>query len=249
MKDIHSFVILAYGESDDLEECIKSIKKQSVKSNVLIATSTKNDFIIDLASEYSLGVMVNEEESSKPVDYNFCISSVNTKLVTIVHQNDLYDRNYAKEVIKCYKQNKDASLIFTDSYNIVIDKKVKSNKNLRINKLLCLPLKYSRLNQHKYFKRLALKYRKAICTSSVTFVKANLEDKLFPSNLKYNFDWAFFEELSVLSHRFVYIPLKLVGNRQDKKKEKNKTWIKEDIRLYKRFWPGKLIDYFYRKKQ
>ena len=30
MKDIHSFIILAYNESDDLEECIKSIKKQSM---------------------------------------------------------------------------------------------------------------------------------------------------------------------------------------------------------------------------
>ena len=31
MKDIHSFVIIAEGENDNLEECIKSIKKQSVK--------------------------------------------------------------------------------------------------------------------------------------------------------------------------------------------------------------------------
>ena len=56
MKIIHTFVILAYKESDDLEDCIKSVLKQSVKSNIVIATSTPNDFITDLASQYGIGV-------------------------------------------------------------------------------------------------------------------------------------------------------------------------------------------------
>ena len=111
MKDIHSFIILAYNESDDLEECIKSIKNQSIKSNVLIATSTKNDYIIELASQYGLGVMVNEEKSNKGNDYNFALNAMNTELVTIVHQDDLYDRNYAKEILACYEKNKDATII------------------------------------------------------------------------------------------------------------------------------------------
>ena len=41
----HTFVILAYNISDDLEECIKSVINQSVKSNIVIATSTPNDYI------------------------------------------------------------------------------------------------------------------------------------------------------------------------------------------------------------
>ena len=40
---LHTFVILAHNESDDLEECIKSVINQSVKSNVVVATSTPND--------------------------------------------------------------------------------------------------------------------------------------------------------------------------------------------------------------
>ena len=74
----HTFVILAYNISDDLEECIKSVINQSVKSNIVIATSTPNDYIIDLASEYSLGVMVNKEKSNKGRDYNFAIKSFDT---------------------------------------------------------------------------------------------------------------------------------------------------------------------------
>ena len=98
----HTFVILAYHESDDLEECIKSVLKQSVKSNVLIATSTPNDYIMDLASQYSLGVMVNKEESNKGSDYNFAIKTMDSELITIAHQDDLYNRNYTKEILKKY---------------------------------------------------------------------------------------------------------------------------------------------------
>ena len=127
----HTFVILAYQESDDLEDCIKSILKQSVKSNVLIATSTPNDFIIEMASKYSLGVTINEQESNKGSDYNFALDRVDSELVTIAHQDDLYDRNYTKEIIKKYEQNLDVTIIFTDNYEINNDKKIKKNKRLR----------------------------------------------------------------------------------------------------------------------
>ena len=45
----HTFVICAYKESEYLEECIKSVKNQSVRSKVIIATSTDNLFIRELA--------------------------------------------------------------------------------------------------------------------------------------------------------------------------------------------------------
>lgn len=248
MKDIHSFVILAYNESDDLEECIKSIKKQSVKSNVLIATSTKNDYIIELASQYGLGVMVNDSESNKGKDYNFALASVDTKLVTIVHQDDLYDRNYAKEVIKCYKKNKDASIIFTDYYEIFGDKKIKKSKGLLKKRLCIWPLKYGLFNNKKYFKRLSLKYHKAICTSSITFVKDNINSKVFPEDFVYNNDWAALEKLTLNKNRFVMVPKMLVGYRVDVYKRKNAKQIDEDITLYKKFWNNYLIDWLYKKR-
>ena len=38
----HTFVVCAYGESPYLEKCIDSLEKQTVKSRILIATSTPN---------------------------------------------------------------------------------------------------------------------------------------------------------------------------------------------------------------
>ena len=48
-KELHTFVVLAYKESSLLEECIKSVLNQTTKTNVVIATSTPNDFITKLA--------------------------------------------------------------------------------------------------------------------------------------------------------------------------------------------------------
>ena len=186
---IHTFVILAYHESDDLEECIKSVINQSVKSNVVIATSTPNDYIIDLASEYSLGVMVNKAKSNKGRDYNFAINSYDTELITIAHQDDLYDRNYVKEIISCYKKNKDATIIFTDNYEIKKEKKIKKSKSLFWKRYFLLPLKYSLLQKNKFYKLRALRREKFICTSSITFIKKNIHEDIFPTNLKYDNDW------------------------------------------------------------
>lgn len=48
-NNIHTFVVLAYKESKYLEDCIKSVINQSVKTNVVIATTTDNGFIRNLA--------------------------------------------------------------------------------------------------------------------------------------------------------------------------------------------------------
>ena len=56
----HTFAICAYKESSYLEDCIKSVLKQKVKSNILIATSTPNEHIKGLAEKYGLPLYINE---------------------------------------------------------------------------------------------------------------------------------------------------------------------------------------------
>lgn len=247
MKIIHTFVILAYKESDDLEDCIKSVLKQSVKSNIVIATSTPNDYITDLASQYGIGVMVNETESNKGNDYNFALSTFNTKLITIVHQDDLYHRNYAKEVIKCYEKNKDANIIFTDYYEIHKDVKVKHSLTLLKKKFKILPLKHRIFQNKKYFKIRSLKYGQAFCTSSVTFVRNRSIKNFFPTNLTYYNDWqGFINFANKKNTRMVYLNKKLVGYRIYDK-EINMDMIIEKENILKEFWNHKIIDFLYRK--
>ena len=51
---MHTFVVLAYKESSYLEECIKSVLNQKYPSKVVIATSTPNQYIENIADKYSL---------------------------------------------------------------------------------------------------------------------------------------------------------------------------------------------------
>lgn len=244
----HTFVILAYNVSDDLEECIKSVINQSVKSNIVIATSTPNDYIFDLASEYSLGVMVNKEKSNKGRDYNFAINSFDTPLVTIAHQDDLYDRNYTKEIKKCYKKNKDATLIFTDNYEIHNDKKVTKSKKLFWIRYHLFPLKYRFFQNKKFFKLRCLRRDKYICTSSITFVKKNINDDIFPTNLKYDNDWQGLIDLAKEDTKFVYLKEKLVGYRIEEKAV-NKTKIKEDDKILRSMYPNWYYEKILKKGQ
>jgi len=246
MKE-HTFVILAYQESDDLEECIKSILKQSVKSNVLIATSTPNDYILDMASKYSLGIKINENESNKGDDYNFAINSYNSKLLTIAHQDDLYDRNYTKEVLKCFKKNPDATIIFTDNYEIKDNKKIKKSRELDRKKFHLLPLKYSLFQKSKYFKLRALKKEKYICTSSITFIKENINYDIFPTNLVYHNDWEGLVTLARDKTKFVYLKKRLVGYRIDNKKNSEER-KKEEIEIRRKLYSKFIFNHFIIKK-
>ena len=49
--DNHTFAVCAYGESPYLTECLDSLLAQTVKSRILIATATPNEFIRRTAAQ------------------------------------------------------------------------------------------------------------------------------------------------------------------------------------------------------
>ena len=93
---MHTFVVLAYKESEYLEDCIKSVLNQKYSSKVVIATSTPNDFIKNIANKYSLKILVNPNPGQGiGYDFDFAISCGKTKLTTVAHQDDIYDYEYS----------------------------------------------------------------------------------------------------------------------------------------------------------
>ena len=58
-KELHTFVICAYKESEYLEECILSLKNQTIESTIIMETSTPNDYIVDLAKKYEIPLYTN----------------------------------------------------------------------------------------------------------------------------------------------------------------------------------------------
>ena len=76
----HTFSICAYGESAYLEQCIKSILRQSVKSNVIICTSTPNAYIRKLSDKYNIKLYVREGNPDIKDDWNFAYNAAGTML-------------------------------------------------------------------------------------------------------------------------------------------------------------------------
>ena len=81
-RNDHTFAICAYKESPYLEECILSLKNQTVKSNIIMATSTPNEWIQGLAEKYEIPLYINTGEGGIAQDWNFAYRQAKTDYVT-----------------------------------------------------------------------------------------------------------------------------------------------------------------------
>lgn len=253
---IHTFVVLAYKESEHLEECIKSVLNQSYKSKVIIATTTDNEFIRRFAKKYKLDVVVGKHTNIGG-DFDFAVRCGKTELVTVAHQDDIYDYNYSKEVVDDYIKHKNASIIFTDYYEIRGNDKVSTNLILKIKRILLSPLSLKYLSRFKFIKRLILRFGNSICCPAVTFVKDNCPQEIFSCDYKCNVDWYAWEKLSKLGGSFIYNSKKLMGHRISL--ESTTTDIinkgirtEEDYDMFCKFWPkwiANMINNFYKNSE
>ena len=240
-KSRHTFVVLAYKESEYLCDCIKSVLNQSYKSDVIIATTTDNQYIRNIAKKYHLDVVVGKHTTIGG-DFDFAINCGKTELVTVAHQDDIYDFDYANNVVNAYEKYHDSIIIFSDYYEIRNHDKVYSNLNLKIKRVLLFPLRVRCLSKYKFFKRWVIRFGNGVCCPAVTFVKNNCPKEIFTSDLKCNVDWFAWEKLSKLKGRFIFINKCLMGHRislssttTDIIREGIRT--KEDYQLYVKFWP------------
>ena len=257
-KKEHTFVVLAYKESEYLEDCIKSVLNQKYKSDVVIATSTPNDYIDKMAKKYKLKVIVNKSDKKGiGVDFDFASNCVKNKLITIAHQDDIYDYEYSQKVVDAYNKYKDSIIIFTDYYEIKKDRKEYSNTNLKTKRILLSRLRFRKLSKFKFIKRSALRYGNAISCPAVTFVQENVPENKFDADMKCDIDWYAWEKLSKEKGRFIFIKDKLMGHRIDETTTTTKIInegirTKEDLIILKKFWPtpiAKLINRFYKKSE
>lgn len=246
-KSIHTFVVLAYKESEYLEECICSVLKQDYKSLVVIATSTPNEYIERIAKKYHLNIIVNLN-AGKGIgcDFDFARNCVKNTLITVAHQDDIYDKTYSRNVIDMYRKNPDALILFSDYYEVRNKKKVYKNLNLNIKRFLLFPLNMKSIAGKKIIKRGILALGNSICCPAVTYVNDNIkEQEIFPRDLLCNVDWKAWEVLSLKKGKFLYINKPLMGHRVHEASTTseiihNNIRTKEDIEILESFWPKKI---------
>lgn len=256
-KEDHSFIICAYQESPYLEACLRSLLRQSVSSAVWIVTSTPNAYIQKIAEKYKIPVICNHGESGLAGDWNFAIQTADTPLVTIAHQDDIYGKHYTEAILKAAERCTHPLIFFTDYDELRGSRVTKTNKLLRVKRLMLTPLKIRFLWSSRWIRRRILSLGSAICCPSVTLAKNNLDLPVFENNMKSNIDWQAWEKISCKKGEFAYIPHPLMlhriheGSTTSKLLEDDKR-REEDLFMYRKFWPewiARGIEHFYKSAE
>lgn len=253
----HTFMICAYGESEYLEDCIESLRKQSVVSQIGIATSTPNERIKELAEKYALPVYVNNGEKGITQDWNFALSKVKTKYATIAHQDDIYEADYTKMVLQRLECSRKPLIAFTDYFELRNDQKVYKNPMLKLKRIMLLPLRIKRFSGNRFIRRRILAFGDPICCPSVTFCLFRLEQPIFANGFRSCEDWEAWEKLSRKKGDFLYIAHPLMGHRIHSKSATTaiiheRVRVKENYRMYRKFWSkpiALLLNKFYTKSE
>ena len=236
----HTWIICAYRESPYLEECILSLRGQSVKSAIRIATSTPNEHKSALAGKYGLEVFVNTGEAGIGGDWNFALGTAETKLRTIAHQDDVYDERYTEDMLERMNRAKRPVMYFTNYGELRDGERVTDNRLLRVKRILLGPVKY--FPGAKWAKRAALAFGNGICCPSITYVEEEMKGFTFGTRLRSNLDWEMSERLSRKKGSFVYCPEIRMYHRIHAESattgligENRRT--EEDYEMFRKFWP------------
>ena len=237
----HTYAVCAYKESQYLEDCVKSLLNQTVKSKIVIATSTPNDHISAIAEKYGLSVFVNTGEKGIAGDWNFAYSLADTEYVTLAHQDDFYEPEYTETVLAKAKKQKKPIIVFTDYFEIRNGERVYKNKLLKIKRIMNFPLRFFR--KSRFVRRRVLSLGCSICCPAVTYNIENCRNLKFDTSMQNSCDWEAWERLSKYKGAFVYVKSRLMGHRIHRESTttemiQNSKRAEEELMLFKRFWPN-----------
>ena len=251
----HTFAICAYLECPYLEECILSLLNQTVSTNIIMITSTCNNFIKQMSKKYNIKLYIRKGKSDIQKDWNFAYCKADSDLVTIVHQDDIYESNYLENVLNFYNTYKNTLFICTDYFILKHGVKIKDINGI-LKRILKFPLRFSLFNGLRIFKILSLTFGNSINCPSVTYNKAKLgNNDIFTSNLKFSLDWDTFFKFARKNGRIGYIHKRLLCYRVHENATtvqfiKNNDRYKEDVIMFEKIWPKfmvRLIMKFYVK--
>lgn len=238
----HTFVICAYKENPYLENTVHTLLNQSVKSNIILSTSTPNDHIEGICKKYNIPLIVNPVPHLAGDDWNYGYDHADSKLVTIVHQDDLYSKDFLKETLHALNKAKNPLLCFTDYYELKKGKKESNNVLLNIKRIMNSPLSKKTFQSSKWLRKRILGLGDAICCPSVTFVKERLGAAIFDTEYKNSCDYKTWVELAEREGDFVYIPKKLLAHRIYAESATTLNLSenirqKEDLEILSTLWP------------
>lgn len=268
---VHAFVICAYKKSPYLEECIRSLMSQSVKTDILLCTSTPCEYIEKLAGKYKIPVFVRNGESGIKEDWLFAWKTAGKdhRLVTIAHQDDRYNRHYVKHLLRAYQKYPDMT-VFCSDYLVLkteeqslrdgtrypVETVLKAGDLVRsVKKVLRLPLRIKGLADRTLVKKSALILGNSVCCPSCTYNHRMIGDEMFGSDFEFALDWDNLYGLANMPGRFVCDEHPLIAYRvhdgaATKQCIEDHRRSGEETAMYRKMWPEwavKVLMHFYKK--
>ncbi len=238
----HSFVVACHGESKYLPGLLRSLNKQSLPSEIILASSEDTPYLREISERYGLPLEINPNGGSIGKDWNFCLEIAPTPLVTIAHQDDIYLRAYTAFVENAFLEDPGAAICFTDYREIRGNMVVEKNLNLGIKEVLLSPFKHF---PNRVTQLLPILFGSAICCPSVTYNKDVLENFSFDEVLRSDLDWQAWIEIYKRGEKFIYVPEILMLHRIHENSETSKiiednARTEEDRRMLEQLWPKKI---------
>lgn len=246
----HTFAILAYGDSPFLPECIESVLSQSVKSEIILTTSTPSSYIMETAKKFGIEVKVNDAPSGIATDWSFAAEQCKTPFFTLAHQDDIYLPEYTEKLLP---RMSDAVIGFTDYGELREDEAVEKNRLMAVKRILLFPIRIRKRCKSKFLKKSLLRLGNPICCPSVMYHNKYLPKPLFDAAYSNNLDWDAWLRAAEGDGEFVYANEKLMLHRVHKDSEttkqiENSGRAQEDLKMFLRLWPkfiAKIIFRFY----
>lgn len=252
----HTFIIPAYKNSIYMEDCIISLREQTIPSKILITTSTPSEFLFDIAKRHNIEIDINEHGGSIAKDWNFALKSCKTKYLTLAHQDDIYFPDYAESCVKCAEKpiNWDNLILFTDYKEIMIDQPRRFSLNIYVKKLLLVMFLLKNNIKNHFLKKSMLSLGNPISCPSVMFNLKNIGSFEFSDEYKYNLDWEAWLRLAKMKGRFVYLNERLMAHRLHNESQtsiqiQSNMRIEEEERIFQSIWNkpmAKLLMQFYK---
>lgn len=246
MKE-HTFAVCAYKQSPFLEACIQSLLKQEQKSNIVVFTSTPNDYIKAVSEKYYLP-LITHSGGGIANDWNYALNHCDSEYCTIAHQDDLYLPGYWRACQKAFKRESDSLLSFTGYHELVGEDPIPDNMNLRIKRAMLSPIRF--FGGSRFVRRRVLSFGSAICCPAVTYhweqlMKFGFQ---FDPSMSVSLDWDAWERISSLKGHFNYIPETLMLHRIHEGSEttnaiEDNRRSQEDLMMFRRFWGERMANY------
>ena len=241
---LHSFAVLAYKDSPYLEECILSLKNQTVQSDIYITTATPSEFLENISRKYGIRLIINRNSGGIASDWSFAYDCCKTEYLTLAHQDDIYLPGYTELCLKAARKYiRTKQLIIFTGYKDFIGPKVRNfTPHLFVKKILLLPFMIKQNIASAFIKKLVLSFGSPIPCPTVMYHKKSIGEFRFAGEFSCNMDWDAWLRLANEKGSFVYVRPKLVLHRIHKEaqtslKISSNVRQKEDYLIFQRLWP------------